>query len=122
MKKGLVGQGPCSFLLPHGLTSGSSFLYSQRFWVFQASLSICSQANVIGKYVLVTSIQGAIMTETAHLMVVEAQEKLGALLETLGLCNVCCRQATGISQAVQHKNNELHPVALDPGVCSCQTD
>lgn len=51
------------------------------------------------------------MTETAHLMVLKAQEKLGALLETLGLCNVCCRQATGISQAVQHKNNELHPTA-----------
>lgn len=49
-----------------------------------------------------TSIQGAIMTETDHLMVVEAQEKLGALLETLGLCNVCCRQATGISQAQQY--------------------
>lgn len=77
---------------------------------------------MIGKYVLMTSIQGAIMTETVHLIVVEAQEKLGALLETLGLCNVCCCQATGISQAAQHKNNELHPAALDPGVCSCQTD
>lgn len=77
---------------------------------------------MIGKCVLVTPIHGAIMTETVHLMAVEAQEKLGALLETLGLCNVCCRQATGISQAVQHKNNELHPAALNLGVCSCQTD
>lgn len=51
-----------------------------------------------GQYALMTSTQGAIMTETAHLMVLEAQEKLGALLETLGLCNVCCCQATGISQ------------------------
>lgn len=54
-----------------------------------------------GQYALMTSTQGAIMTETAHLMVLEAQEKLGALLETLGLCNVCCCQATGISQAIQ---------------------
>lgn len=71
---------------------------------------------------LMTSTQGAIRTERAQLMVLEAQEKLGALLETLGLCNVCCCQATGISQAVQHKNNELHLTALDPGVCSCQAD
>lgn len=56
-----------------------------------------------------TSTQGAILTETAHLLALEAQEKLGALLEALGLCNVCCSQATGISQAAQHKNNELHP-------------
>lgn len=51
-------------------------------------------------YMLMSSTQGAIRMERAQWMVLEAQEKLGALLETLGLCNVCCRQATGISQAV----------------------
>lgn len=45
-----------------------------------------------------TSTQGAILTKTAHLLALEAQEKLGALLEALGLGNVCCSQATGISQ------------------------
>lgn len=45
-------------------------------------------------------IYGAIIIETAQVTILQVQEKLGALLETLGLSNVCCRQATGISQAV----------------------
>lgn len=52
----------------------------------------------------------------AQLTALEAQEKLGALLEALGLGNVCCRQATGISQAAQHKKNELPPSAFEPGL------
>lgn len=55
-----------------------------------------------------TPIQGAVIIETVQMAILEVQEKLGTLLETLGLCNVCCRQATGISQAVRHKNTELH--------------
>lgn len=51
------------------------------------------------------------MTETSQMTILEVQEKLGTLLETLGLSNVCCRQATGISQAVRHKNTELHPIS-----------
>lgn len=46
------------------------------------------------------SIQGAIIIETVQMTILEAQQKLGTFLETLGLSNVCCRQATGISQAV----------------------
>lgn len=48
--------------------------------------------------------------ETSQMAILEVQEKLGALSETLGLSNVCCRQATGISQAVRHKNTELRPI------------
>lgn len=51
------------------------------------------------------------MTETSQMTILEVQEKLGTLLETLGLSNVCCRQATGISQAVRHKNTGLRPVS-----------
>lgn len=52
--------------------------------------------------------------------ILEVQEKLGTLLETLGLSNVCCRQATGISQAVWHKNTELRPVSIS--TCSAPAE
>lgn len=68
------------------------------------------------------SIQGAIIIETVQMTILEAQQKLGTFLETLGLSNVCCRQATGISQAVWHKNTELHPLAFSPGLRSCRAD
>lgn len=51
----------------------------------------------MGKGVLTASAMGAIVTEAA----LEAQEEAGAVLETLGLRNVGCRQAAGVSQAIQ---------------------
>lgn len=103
------------FALSHpqsGLTCGSSFLYSKGFRIFQASLAICSHTNVIRKYIRMAPIEGATVIERIQMTILEVQEKLGTLLETLGLSNVCCRQATGISQAVRHKNTELHPITI----------
>lgn len=54
---------------------------------------------MIREGVLMAPVYGAVVIETAQATTLQVQEKLGALLETLGLSNVCCCQATGISQA-----------------------
>lgn len=77
----------------------SSLLHSKGLWIFQASLAIGSRTSMIRESVLMAPVYGAVIIETAQVTVLQVQEKLGALLETLGLSNVCCCQATGVPQA-----------------------
>jgi len=57
---------------------------------------------MIGESALMAPIYRAVIIETAQVTILQVQEKLGALLETLGLSKVCRCQATGISQAQQY--------------------
>lgn len=87
----------------HSLTSGSSLLHSKGIChLIQGSLAR-AQSGVARKHALRAPVHGAVTIGRVQVPVREVREELGTVVETLGLSNVCRRQATGISQAAGHK-------------------
>lgn len=85
------------------LTSGSSLLHSKGIChLIQGSLAR-AQSGVARKRALRAPVHSAVTIGRVQVPVREVREELGTVVETLGLSNVCRRQATGISQAAGHK-------------------